>query len=488
MPKRIAVIGGGISGLAAAHRVRELDPSAEVTVFEAGSQAGGILRTIRQDGYLIEASADSFITGVPWAIDLCRRIGFEDQLIPTNPEFRGAMVVARGKLEPVPEGFVLMAPSQLRSVMRSPILSWRGKLRVACETMVKARTAGGDESLASFARRRLGREAFERLVQPLVGGIYTADPEKLSLAATLPRYLEMERQHGSLIRGAKAKRKSATNGVADAAADRGARYSMFVAPRDGLASFIDAIAAKLAAGCVRLNSSIERIEREGEKWRIYSPTVSGGSNDFDGVILATSAAAAANLLTCADSALAGELTAIEHAGSAIVALGYDQSQIEHPLNTFGFVVPTIERRKILSASFSSVKFPGRAPDGKVLIRVFLGGALQPEILQETDAELRRIAQDELRQLLGIRGEPELTMTFRWPAAMPQYHLGHLDRLRRIQERLNQLPSLALAGNAFAGVGIPQCIRSGEQAAERVWDKQRKSSASPGVTIPRLGAS
>jgi oxygen-dependent protoporphyrinogen oxidase len=500
MPKRVAIIGGGIAGLAAAHRARELDPTAEVTLFEAGPQVGGILRTVRQDGYLIETSADSFITNLPWAIDLCRRIGFADQLIPTNPEFRGAMVVAHGKLEPVPEGFVLMAPSQLRSIMRSPILSWRGKLRLACESLVSARQDIADESVASFARRRLGREAFDRLVQPLVGGIYTADPEKLSLAATLPRYLEMERQHGSLIRGAKAKRGSTGGDETDAAAERGARYSMFVAPREGLASLVDAIAARLPANCVRVNSPVERIERTGDGWQLplYRPTILVGESSgsfnadsvcsadtatdlptrmvglytdknaaFDAIVVATSAPVAAKLLKPADAELAGELSSIEYAGSAIVILAYDRSQIEHPLNTFGFVVPTVERRKILSASFSSVKFPGRAPDGKVLIRVFIGGALQPEMLDRSDEDLQEIAADELKDLLGVRGVPELSLVYRWPQAMPQYHLGHLDRLKRIEERLRNLPGLALAGNAFEGVGIPQCIRSGEQAAERV---------------------
>ncbi len=207
-PRRIAIIGGGISGLAAAHKAIELEPIAEVKLFEASPHVGGILRTIRQDGFLIEASADSFITNVPAAIDLCRRIGFADQLIPTDPEHRGAMVVCRGKLERVPDGFVLMAPRRMRPVLRSPILSMQGKLRLAAERFVPPRNDSGDESLASFGRRRLGDEVFERLVQPLIGGIYTADPEKLSLAATLPRYLEMERQYGSLIRAARRARIS----------------------------------------------------------------------------------------------------------------------------------------------------------------------------------------------------------------------------------------------------------------------------------------
>ncbi len=470
--RRIAVIGGGISGLAAAHRVVELEPTAEITLFEAGSQLGGIVRTVRQDGFLIETSADSFITSVPAAIDLCRRIGFADQLIPTDPAHRGAMVACRGKLERVPEGFVLMSPERLGPVLRSPILSWPGKLRLAAERFIKPRIGSGDESLASFARRRLGNETFERLVQPLIGGIYTADPEKLSLAATLPRYLEMERQYDSLIRGASGRRKAEGGRRKEGVGDQdgsGARYSMFVAPRDGLSSFVDALAARLPPGCVQLNSAVDNIERVDGRLRLSGQI-------FDAAIIAVPASAAANLLRSVNGALAAELAAIEYAGSAIVVLGYDRTQIAHPLDSFGFVVPAIEKRRILSASFSSVKFPGRAPSGKVLIRVFLGGALQPEMLEKSDDQLRRIAEEELRDLLGISGSPTLSLVFRWPRAMPQYHLGHLDRLRRINDRLAQLPGLALAGNAYEGVGIPQCIRSGEQAAEQLLKTSGKDIA------------
>jgi oxygen-dependent protoporphyrinogen oxidase len=498
--KRIAIIGGGISGLAAAYRAHELDPTASVTLFEATDRLGGILRTVRQDGFLVEQSADSFITTVPAAVDLCRRIGFADQLIPTGSENRGAMVVARGKLQRVPAGFVLMSPRALWPVLRSPILSWRGKLRVACEGFVKARRpASSDndgESVASFARRRLGREAFERLVQPLVGGIYTADPEKLSLAATLPRYLEMERKHGSMARAIRAMLKAESarrkaerhpharplpegeggnwQAVRGSEGESGARYSMFVAPRDGLSTLVDAIAARLPSDCPRLNSAVQRIERVSGQWSVVSGQSAPGSSEgsgqmelFDGVIVATSASATAKLLAGVDPSLAGELAAIEAAGSAIVALGYNRDQIAHPLDSFGFVVPAIERRRILSASFSSVKFPGRAPDGKVLIRVFLGGALQSEMLELSDDQLRRTAEEELRDLLGIRGGACLSLVFRWPASMPQYHLGHLDRIGRINRQLSQLPGLALAGNAYEGVGIGQCIHSGEEAAERV---------------------
>jgi oxygen-dependent protoporphyrinogen oxidase len=293
----------------------------------------------------------------------------------------------------------------------------------------------------------------------------------------------MERQHGSLIRAAKANRKATASAASETndAEDSGARYSMFMTPRDGLSSLVDAIAKRLPPSCVQLNTPIQSIAKINDKWRLTlqpHPTsnhplpVGGegrgeGAAEFDAVIIATPAPAAAKLLGEIDAALATDLAAIEHAGSAIAILAYDQSQISHPLNTFGFVVPQIENRRILSASFSSVKFPGRAPDGKVLIRVFLGGALQPEMVSKADEELIQIASEELAALLNITGKPALTKIFRWHAAMPQYHLGHLDRLQRIKDRLANHSGLALAGNAFTGVGIPQCIHSGELACEKV---------------------
>ncbi len=378
--KRIAVIGGGIAGLAATHRVTELMPAAEVVVFEASDSLGGVLGTINEDGFLIETSADSFISNPPWAVDLCRRIGFADQLISTNTANRGAMVLAHGKLEPVPEKFLLMVPERLRPIFTSHILSWRGKLRLACERFVPPRHGDDDESVAAFARRRLGSEAFERLVQPLVGGIYTADPEKLSLAATLPRFIAMEQQYGSLRCAVKAKQKAEggrrkaeqtitedRRGTRDelddlgASGDAGARYSMFVAPREGMSSFVATLSARLPSASVRLNTKIERIEPIDGQWSVAGGQSNSGSGElFDSLIIATPAAVAASLLSSVDGELARELSLIEYAGCAIAVLGYDRAQIRHPINSFGFVVPAVEGRSILSASFSSVKFPGRA--------------------------------------------------------------------------------------------------------------------------------
>jgi oxygen-dependent protoporphyrinogen oxidase len=482
-PRRIAIIGGGIAGLAAANRIREVDPTCDVTLFEASNRFGGALWTERRDGFLIEHGADSFITNVPWGVDLCRRLGLADQLIGTNPQGRQAFVVRRGRLRPIPDGFVLMAPSRIWPIVATPILSPLGKLRLACEYFIPRRGLenGVDESLASFVRRRLGREAFERLVQPLVAGIYTADPEKLSLAATLPRFQDMEREHGGLIRAALRQRAMQasdrpTNGPAS-----GARYGLFVTPRDGLSSIVDAIVAHLPRAAITTNTPIMQISHENDRWTLstalpQSETAGAdlrrpGRLEFDAVILATQASISARLLAGVDRDLAADLAGIEYTGAVVVSMAFDRRQIRHPLDGFGFVVPAIERRRILSASFSSVKFPGRAPADHVLIRTFVGGACQRELCDLPDDELERLVSEELGDLLGISGRPNWTTIARWSNSMPQYHVGHLDRIARIEARVAAIPGLALAGSAYRGVGIPHAIHSGERAVEAVLKSQ-----------------
>lgn len=433
-------------------------------VLEAGDRLGGVLQTVHRDGFLIERSADNFITDPPWAVDLCQRIGLGDQLIPTRTQERGALVVHRGRLERVPPGFMLMAPARLWPLVTTPILSPWGKLRLLAEALVPSRPAA-DESLASFARRRLGREVFERIVQPLVGGIYTADPERLSLRATLPRFLDMERQYGSLIRAAR-KQPSAAGAAADT--NGGARYGMFVTPRDGITSLIDGLAARLPADSVQRNRPVERVMRgEDGSWRVH---VAGDSENVltcEGLIVAVPGPAAARLLASLDRVLSMELARIEYAGTAIVTLAYRREQVAHPLDGFGFVVPAVERRQILAGSFSSVKFPGRAPSDAVLVRVFVGGACQSELLELSDDELQSLARRELTELIGAGGEPLFADVTRWPKAMPQYHLGHESLVTQIEQAAAVWPNFALAGNAYHGVGIPNCVKSGEQAAERI---------------------
>ena len=458
--RRIAVLGGGIAGLAAAHRLIELEPKCQVTVVEAGPRVGGVLSTRHEDGFQVEQSADNFITTIPWGIALCKRLGLAEQLVETNPAVRRTYVVHCGRLYLLPDGFLMMAPTRLWPLAVTPILSPLGKLRAAMEYFIPPRRQEGDESMAEFVRRRLGREAFERLVEPLVSAVYAADMERLSVEATLPRFREMEREHGSLIRAMRHQMKQRPAGKSES----GARYSMFVTLRDGLSSLVEAITARLPAGSIRLDSPVQQVQRHGDLWRLGLP---GGALEFDAVIVATPSHVAARLLALVDAELAADLASIEHSGTAIVSLGYDQRQIGHRLDGMGAVVPAIEQSPILACSFSSLKYPHRAPQGKALLRVFVGGARRPELAEMPAEELRPLVLAHLEPLLRIRGEPIYCDVAHWPRTMPQYRVGHRQVVGRIEARLERIAGLELAGNAYHGVGIPDCIHGGELAAERV---------------------
>jgi oxygen-dependent protoporphyrinogen oxidase len=465
----VVVVGAGISGLAAARRLTECLPEARVLVLvlEAAGRAGGVLRTVRRDGLLIEESADSFLTAEPYALDLCRRLGIEDQLIPTDAAHRRAFVVSRDRLVPIPDGLMVMAPTRLWPMLTTPILGPWGKLRMGLERLVPRR-GSADESLAAFARRRFGSEAYERLIQPLVGGMYTGDPERLSLRATMPRFQEMERTHGSLIRAALRERKARGKQVPRTGGS-GARYGLFVSLSDGMTGLTDVLARSLPAGSIHCGMTVHDLERGRDgRWIIRAGgETSSTTFEADSLIVATPVAEAGRLLSRVDAHLSRLLGRISSTSCAIVTLAYRREQIAHALDGFGFVVPKRENRQILSASFSSVKFPGRAPAGVVLLRAFLGGAFRPEILERDDHGLVDIAAGELSHLLGITGPPLLRHLSRWPAVMPQYEIGHTDLVESIEARIADLPGLALAGNAYHGVGVPHCIQSGERAAESV---------------------
>jgi protoporphyrinogen/coproporphyrinogen III oxidase len=459
---RIAVIGGGISGLAAAHRLSELTPEAQVTLFEAGSRLGGVLSTVHRDGFQVEQSADNFITTVPWGLGLCQRLGLTGQLVQTNSNCRRTFVVRRNRLHRLPDGFLMMAPTQLWPMAVTPILSPFGKLRAAMEFFIPPRRDDSDESMGQFVRRRLGQEAFDRLVEPLISAVYAADMEKLSVKATLSRFRDMEKQHGSLIRAMRHQMKQRPNGKGES----GARYSMFVTLSEGLSTMVDAMTARLPPQWIRLNSPIERIQRNDQTWQV-SPAGSAEFIEFDALIMAAPAYRAGPLLALVDAQLAEELGQIEYSGTAIVSLGYDLKQVGHPLDGMGAVVPSIENSPILACSFSSQKYPHRAPPGKTLLRVFVGGARRPELAGMHDAQLLPLVLEHLRPLLRIKGEPVFCDIAHWPRTMPQYHVGHQERVAWIEARLAMLPGLKLAGSAFRGVGVPDCIHSGEQAAEQV---------------------
>jgi oxygen-dependent protoporphyrinogen oxidase len=467
---RVAVVGGGLSGLAAAHRLTELCAQEkrplDLVLYESGPRLGGVIGTRPIAGYRAELGADSFITNKPWGVDLCRRLGIEDRLIPTDARYRRSLVLRHGKPVAVPEGFQLLAPVDMGAVLRSPLFSWPGKLRMALEYVVPRGARADDESLASFVRRRFGREALERLVQPLVGGIYTSDPEQLSLRATMPRFLDMEREHGSLIR---ALRRRQSDGAKDDTTASGARYGLFTTPAGGVSELMEALARRVEkVASLQLETEVQALAPEADGRGFVLDLPFGAKDSFDAVVLAVPAFRAGPMLAAFVPRVAEALARIEYASTAIVVTGHKLSDIRHPLDAFGLVVPAIENRKILAVSFTSRKFAGRAPEDCVQLRTFVGGAMQPELMHLSGAELTTLVREELESIFGVTWKPDFTIVARWMRSMPQYHVGHLDRIATIERELAAFPRLALAGNAYTGVGIPDCIHSGELAAERVF--------------------
>ena len=481
--KRAVVIGGGITGLTACYRLTQQAQAGglplDVVLLEAGDRLGGVIATHCQacpgprsgDGLLLEEGPDCFLTTKPEGVELCDELGLGAELIGTTTEHRQSFIVRRGRLVPVPQGFYLMAPGSLWPFVVTPAFSWPGKLRMALDLVLPRRASEEDESLTDFVTRRLGREALERMAQPMIGGIYTADPRHLSMQATMPQFLDMERRHRSLILALRRRQRQAGTqqpGVS------GARYGLFASFRHGMQTLVDALADRLPAGTVRLQTPVRSVRRappspphllggaRGGRW-IVSPQ-HGPDLEADAVCLALTAPQAARLLTGLDPELATGLKDIPYASSATVTLACDRADVAHPLNGMGFVVPAVEQRNLIACTFSSVKFAGRAPADKVLLRAFVGGALQQEQALWPDAKLQDAVLRDLRQLLGLTGTPTLCHVSRHPIAMPQYHVGHLAHVDRLEAAARRWPGLALAGNAYRGVGVPDCIRSGDGAA------------------------
>ncbi len=457
--RRVAIIGGGLSGLSTAAQLHLSQPDLQLTLLESGSRVGGVIHTESIDGFLVDHGADMFATNPPEALELCRRLGVADRLIEPLVVGRGARVVRGGRLLAIPDGFVLMRATKLWPMMTTRLLSPWGKARFLAERFVKkpidSDSDNSDESVDAFVRRRMGDEVLQRIVAPLSAGIYTADITKLSMRATMGPIADMERKYGSLARATAARRRSGEDNVERGST--GARYGQFRSFPGGMVELIRALADSLPPGTIRLGAPVQRLVRHNDQWNVI--VGQGESEVFDHVVVATPPRTAAELLSSIAPVAAEQLTKIESASTAIVMLGVRESDIRVDIKTFGFVIPMSENRNILAVSFASNKFAGRAPEGHVLIRVFIGGAMQPELLHQDDDGLVHIARTELGQLIGLTGQPLLSRVVRWNEAMPQYHVGHQDRVKQIEADIAKVPSLSLINNGMGGVGIAPVIRS-----------------------------
>ncbi len=490
-PLRVAVVGGGIAGLSAAWTLRRHAVASgrpvEVRLFEASSRLGGKVGTERRDGFLLEAGPDSFLTRKPQAVELARELGLGHRLIDTDPGRNRVWMVRHGKMTEIPPSMGHVLPCRLAPIWGSQLLSWRGKLRLALDLVLPRRRGAGDESLGSFLRRRFGKEMVDRLAGPLLAGIYVADPENLSLAATFPHFAEIERRHGSVIRGLRASMAARGGRHGDPGATTRAHGSApapstRAALAGGIGELTDALITKLSEPAppaeVTLNTQapVERLARAAVEGR-WHLAVAGEEHEADAVILALPAFAAADLLRPLSPDAATTLAAIPYVSTATVSLGYREEDLPRPLDGYGFVVPAAEKRRITACTWCSAKFPGRAGEGHALLRVFLGGAQGQHHLDTDDSTLVRHAREDLSDLMSLDADPLLTVVHRHHRATPQYQVGHRDRMDGLESVLPD--GLHLAGSAFHGIGLPDCIESGGAAALAAL-KGRLTLAAPGL--------
>jgi oxygen-dependent protoporphyrinogen oxidase len=480
---RTAIIGGGIAGLAAAYdleQARRAGNKVEYTLFESRNRLGGCLSSEVVDGAVLERGPDSFLTEKPAAAELCRELGLGAALTPSNDAERKTYIVVRNRLVPLPDGLMFLIPTKLIPTALTRLFSLPTKIRMGLELLLPPRPTGQpDESIAALVERHFGREVVDRLADPLLSGIFGGDSAQLSARTVLPRLVEMEEEYGSLTRGMLAAHRKMRARMKDAA-KRTARpangknsvpvpRSIFTAMRGGMNQLVDALAARLDPASVRLSTPVSGLEKVADDWKV----VTGGATEFyDAVILALPAWAAAELLDRIDTQLAGELRAIPYSSSITVNLIYDETQLGRLPDGFGFLVPVVEGLSMLACTFVHRKFLGRAPTGKAVLRAFFGGMKNEALIAAPDSELVATVRRELSEILGEKilpptAEPEHAQISRWPRAMAQYTVGHQERMARIHARVAALPGLKLAGNAYDGIGIPDCIRLGRKAAREL---------------------
>lgn len=473
---RVIIIGGGIAGLAAAVHLKAGAKAhakvIDVLLLEKAGRIGGKIMTERIGDYLIEAGPDSFLPEKVWTVNLAKRLGIDNEMIPSNDEFKGTYIYSSGRLHPLPEGVMLMVPTMLMPLAKSRLISWPGKLRMGMEIFMPRKKTREDESLASFVTRRLGRECLEKIAEPLVAGIHTSNPDNMSILATFPRFVEMERKNRSLILGMLAAIKTRPHATLSGPprGSSGSRMTYFMSFRDGMHTLPRACAEFIGQDAIRLNAGVKAIEPEG---RGYSAVLDNGEKLYaDHVMIGAPAYHAADMVEGMDAHLAGQMKKIEWSSSATVSLAFRKEDINTPLYGFGFIVPRVENRRINAATYSSIKWSYRAPDNRLLIRIFIGGGHHEELVHDLDdAGMIQTALEELDTIIGIKATPELSKVYRWFKGMPKYTVGHLDRMAVLDRTLESRPGLHLIGCSYKGIGIGDCIHNAQVAAEKILQQQ-----------------
>jgi protoporphyrinogen/coproporphyrinogen III oxidase len=459
--KKIIIIGGGIAGLAAAYRIqKEISEGAslECILLEGGDRFGGKIDTNRSNGFVIERGPDSFISQKPAAIQLCQQLGLGDHLVSTNPGTPNTYVYTGGKLVTMPDGLSLMIPTKFLPFAFTPLFSLSGKIRMAFDLLIPRKADESDESLASFVRRRMGEEALRKMAEPMLAGIYASDPETMSIRSTFPMFVETERKYRSLILGMLARKKAM---LLNASKHSKSNFSLFMTLKDGLGEMVEAVIKKSPDIKFHSGFRVESIAGKEGNWSIR--VEGGGEQKADALILATPAHITARFLELVTPKAAELLKQIKYVSTATVTIAYKKEGFSHALDGFGFVVPKCEGRSILACTWTSSKFPHRAPDGHVMLRCYLGGALQEEIAEKDEETMANLVKQDLKEIMGVTEEPVFCKIFHNRKSNVQYEVNHSQRIDTIMQELQE--GLFLVGSAYRGIGIPDCIQGGTKSAE-----------------------
>ncbi len=453
--KKIAIVGSGISALACAVNLKE--KGLDFTVFEKENRAGGKLWTEKIGEFTVEGGPDSYLPEKYWSVQLIKKVGLEKEMLCSNDEFKGTFIYSRGRLHPLPEGVMLMVPTMIMPLAKSRLISWSGKMRMGLELFVSPKKDLQDESLAEFVTRRLGRECLEKIAEPLVAGIHTSNPDNMSVRATFPRFVEMERNSGSLIKGMiQALQKMPPKNPT------GPRMTYFMSLKEGMEELVQGCLSFIGPERVKTNTAVVSISKQGSKYRLQ--LAEGATADFDALVLATPAYVTQDLLRPLDEDLGTRLSAIQWSSSATVSIAFRKGDMKKSLPGFGFIVPRVENRRINACTWSSIKWSYRAPEDTLLLRCFVGGGHHEELVSLGDQELLSAVREELAQIVGLEAQPVFSKVYRWFKGMPKYTVGHQERIAAIEEKLKAHPGLFLIGCSYRGIGIGDCTKSGFDAA------------------------
>lgn len=465
--KKIVIIGGGIAGLAAAYHIHEeiaRGISIKCILLESSEKFGGKISTMRFDGFVVERGPDSFISQKPQAIELCQKLGLADRLTSTNPNHPNTYVYLNNKLVTMPDGLSLMIPTKFMPFILSSLFSWSGKIRMGMDLFIPKKKNNDDESLASFVRRRMGKEALQKMAEPMLAGIYASDPELMSINSTFPVFVQTEQRYRSLILGMLAHKRQQMNNQTKVPVGK-QPFSLFMTLKNGLDEMVETLVEKSTNITFRSGTKVTDLSLARGTWNLTLDDASSISSDA--VILATPAKVSARLVEQTAPSLTGLLKQIQYVSTATVSIGYKKEGFPHPLNGFGFVIPKTEGKRILACTWTSSKFPERVPEEYVMLRCFVGGAMREELAELDEDAIGTMVREELLDLMGIDCEPVFLKVFRYKKSNVQYQVGHAALIASVWAELKSFPGLFVTGSSYTGIGIPDCIRDGTQAAKEV---------------------